>query len=135
MGEIENAEIGADLYREVVNYCQSHGLPLFEISSPLPWEKSEHDGNWQGTKWANEAGCYVIYGKSEKPLYVGKASLNSRMGFRLYVHMKSAELKKIGARYVQMVITPVPYQAPSLEEYLIEKLDPITNFYKYKPRP
>ena len=98
--------------------------------------------NWPDV-WprCDKAGVYAIFNRNKKLLYVGKASQSSCIGVRLssyFRYEKGAKGKgpctthpdhewTSAPRYVLAIAVGEAHQAPSLEEYLIEKLEPIDN--------
>lgn len=94
-------------------------------------------GSWPDL-WPNvdSAGVYVIFDASLNPLYVGKTSLRQNFGSRFYDWF-CRERDTGGCRvrgvwshkpaYVATIPVQLPFEAPSLEEYLIHKLRPSDN--------
>jgi hypothetical protein len=96
-----------------------------------------HDWN-PNEEWPNsrEAGVYVITDESLEVLYIGKASNKSSIGSRLGTYFRND--RKTGLcevihswkkppQYIYTIVAKNPFQAPSLEEYLIHKCDPTDN--------
>jgi hypothetical protein len=116
--------------RHTVNeYCRLHGLAPFDVSELYDLQRDYK----QPYPNSDKSGVYVIY--SEKGNYIGKASL---LGPRLSQHfvwkndrtVLIPTMKRWGnapPRYVQTVATRHPYEAPSLEAYLLLKLQPLQN--------
>jgi excinuclease UvrABC nuclease subunit len=122
------------LQEKVAEYCNRYCIsPVFEISEPFDIERdlTAYYPN------SNSAGCYAIYTASGELLYIGKASNKHVMGFRLGNIWKlnadrTAPITKKdwGDKKPQIIQTiPVhePYEAPSLEEFLILTLQPPCN--------
>ena len=55
-------------------------------------------------------------------MYDGKASLKATMGSRPAVHERSGHDKWNDAKFVQMIEVVEPFEAPSLEEFLLSRL-------------
>jgi excinuclease UvrABC nuclease subunit len=84
--------------------------------------------SWEGTPFSYKAGCYALYAQDGDLLYVGKASLFRSVGSRLWHHFqKSSAAWMPNTALVQIVEVAEPYEAPSLEEYLIRELQPRWN--------
>lgn len=88
--------------------------------------------------YAEEKGVYAFFNKNDELLYVGKASHNSSLGHRVcsyfYAKPDSCGAKprhpwaeKGRPRYALITATDFAFEAPSLEEYLIEALQPPEN--------
>jgi hypothetical protein len=114
-------------------YCEKHRnphLPPFIIHKP-------HDmKSWYATPESSKQGCYVFYSKDGEVLYVGKASLSASMGSRLAAHDRRIPRSQWRERaaFVQFVSVTEPFEAPSLEEFLIERLRPTGNVRGPKPQ-
>ncbi|MDB2687052.1 GIY-YIG nuclease family protein [Mariniblastus sp.] len=84
---------------------------------------------------ANSPGIYVMLDQSMNLLYIGKASCGANIGRRLGKYFdktgktRSGMEKFIEVKYVSAI--PVPperaFEVPSIEEYLISKLNPTLN--------
>ncbi len=89
---------------------------------------------------AKATGCYFIFDADDRLLYIGKASLKSTIGRRLstYFRWKADRLEVRHSAwspdkeptFVRAVSVAEPYQAASLEEYLIDRLQPSQNTRK-----
>ncbi|MCH7807307.1 MAG: GIY-YIG nuclease family protein [Proteobacteria bacterium] len=88
--------------------------------------------------FCDEPGIYAIFDEKWNLLYIGKASNNSSIGARLGTYFKNDEegnykpvdsIKSWGGEphYIIAVSVCKPFEAPSLEEYLIYNLDPKSN--------
>lgn len=85
----------------------------------------------------NEAGVYAFLSKDLEVLYIGKASMNHAIGYRLgsyctYGEHKECKLKHTWAgepRYIYTVSVPgkTRFEAPALEEYLIGEVPTSNN--------
>jgi hypothetical protein len=84
-------------------------------------------GSWEGTEASCKSGCYLIFSADGDLLYVGKASNTKSLGSRLvrFRYNEHGWLPK--PEWVVMVEVPEPFEAPSLEEFLISKLQPRFN--------
>ena len=96
-------------------------------------------------RWSNSErpGIYAIFDASLELLYVGKASMGSYLGARLSSYFQGSpkepckvlhtwvnhEGETVTPRYVITVAVPkeTPWEAPALEEYLIDQLKPPSN--------
>ena len=84
---------------------------------------------------ASDCGCYVFYDKDFSLLYIGKASLKSTIGRRAASYFNydktdnilTTNNKEWEPEFLQTIKVNNPWEAPSLEEYLIHHLQPITN--------
>ena len=79
---------------------------------------------------------YLIYSDTFELLYVGKASMGSCLGKRLYTYFGAAQecvLKHTtwtqSPRFMLTIAVPesMPFEAPALEEFLIGRLEPTNN--------
>lgn len=130
MNEIDQT---ARAHAAVRRYCRKYGIsPSFPVSGV--YELSTD--NWRRTTFpfATAAGCYLFYSGDRQLLYVGKVSLTHSIGARVASYFRSLpELAPVHSgwsmppRYLQVVRVNEPYEAPSLEEYLIRELDPMDN--------
>lgn len=88
--------------------------------------------------YAEGKGVYAFFNKNEELLYVGKASLGNTLGRRVcsYFYAKPDRFgakprhpwtEKGRPRYALITATDFAFEAPSLEEYLIEALQPPEN--------
>lgn len=80
---------------------------------------------------ANHAGVYALFDENMGLLYIGKASCNTTLGYRLGKHFDRfgkprhvAEFEAV--RYAATVPFPDDrsFEAPSVEEFLIARLNP-----------
>ena len=87
---------------------------------------------------AGERGVYAFFNEDGELLHVGKASNNSTLGRRVcsYFHAKPVDQGakprhpwkcKGEPRHVLITATDDAFEAPSLEEYLIQRLQPPEN--------
>lgn len=85
--------------------------------------------SWEGTDFSYRHGCYLIYSASGDLLYVGKASLTtSTIGKRLWTHLRKLRSSWVPIpAFVQIVEVCQPFEAASLEEFLIQELHPKFN--------
>ena len=124
-------------------HYRNPSLSSLEVSglycvSPDAAERSEASSAWPETwPYAWYPGVYLIFDSNVSLLYVGKASFGAGVGHRLSAHFcfesdGSRACKVRGswsARPAFLATIPVeePFEAPSLEEYLIGKLQPPDN--------
>lgn len=111
---------------------------LYRLELSEPYDLIE---DWDANKsWphAGEPGVYSIYDERWTLLYIGKASLNAGMGSRLSAHMPGTSDTPFAVteadgwgefvpRYIITVPVEEAFESPSLEEYLIGRLNPPTN--------
>ncbi|MGH7096207.1 MAG: GIY-YIG nuclease family protein [Stellaceae bacterium] len=75
---------------------------------------------------SSKPGCYALYYDDGDLLYIGKSS--NAVGFRLWNHFKQSKANWVmSVSFVQIVEVQEPFEAPSLEEYLIRELRPPCN--------
>lgn len=127
-----------DDFRETANdYERQYNLKGLKIDDKAydlvdDWET---DGYWPN---AENQGVYAIFCSDSELLYVGKASLSSSIGSRLASYFvknqngtgaatKSGHYWTRIPRYVLTAAVAKSWEAPSLEEYLINKLQPADN--------
>jgi hypothetical protein len=122
------------LQSKITWYCEKYNiLPPFKLSEPYDVDSVSKE------RYPNSdrPGCYAIFTASDELLYIGKASNNNVMGFRLGAiwHLNADKIAYIprgdwGGKKPQIIRTiPVnePYEAPSLEDFLIRELQPPCN--------
>src|SRR4051812_48240392 len=104
--------------------------PVFDISKL--YDLCE-DWTTKNYPFDTSAGCYVFYTETGTLLYVGQASLNT-LGSRLYDHFRRDPRQGIfmrkwstPPRFLQTICVHEPFEAPSLERYLIRFLGPSDN--------
>ena len=137
-----------DALAAIKNYEDEHrhpGRPRFDIS--LPFDLFPHVGPpclkcdqvWPGIyPHASRAGVYLILDDQARVLYVGKASMRNDIGSRLGTYFGYAVDRTTcnvrgswtnQPRFVVAVDVPVDslFEAPSLEEFLIDRLQPVDN--------
>jgi len=130
--------------REYEEKYRSPSMSPFEISEPYDLFPDKGGpavqcaGKWP-EKWphADSAGIYVFLNDNLEVVYVGKASFRSVLGARLSSYCGHAPDKSCHLyhkwtsmpRYVVTVAVPndTRFEAPALEEYLIERLQPSDN--------
>ncbi|WP_146107596.1 GIY-YIG nuclease family protein [Porphyrobacter sp. HT-58-2] len=84
---------------------------------------------------ADEPGCYFLFDANDKLLYAGKASMRSSIGARVDAHFSwdGEELRPVNSAwrsapvYLRTVVVSNPWEAASLEEYIIHHLNPPFN--------
>jgi excinuclease UvrABC nuclease subunit len=128
----------ADVRRAVEDYCTLHCLKMFNISDLV-----DIQATYKGTPltpahlpYQGGPGCYLFWDNNSEPLYIGKASGRNTIASRLYAYFKwNRVIAQAIFRftwgsspvYVSTIEVRFPYEAPSLEEYLIWKLHPPAN--------
>ena len=125
----------SDLENAVREYCARYHIKQFEISDAYDLHKQWQDDYFPHT---DSAGCYAFFTEGGDLLYVGKASCGNSLGHRIATYLKwnksSGELDRTGSWHwtgEPKILRTIPvheaHQAPSLEEYLIERLHPPEN--------
>jgi len=110
-----------------------HIAPAFRIS-----ERYDLNRQWNETlPDARDTGCYIFYDADMRLLYIGKSSLRNTLGSRVSSYfgndpVSGGALPKhegwtLPPAYLQTIKVNFAYEAPSLEEYLIETLQPCNN--------
>lgn len=110
-----------------------HIAPAFQLS-----ERYNLNSQWNETlPDALHPGCYIFYDADMRLLYIGKTSLRNTLGSRVSSYfgndpVSGGALPKHGGwtsppAYLQTIKVNFAYEAPSLEEYLIETLQPCNN--------
>jgi hypothetical protein len=128
----------ARLREQVKEYCTRYAIsPAFPISPP--WNIDDgYQRNLQFPDVGN-TGCYAFYSSEGELIYVGKTSLNQTLGARLGSHFLGIRSSTPGLakgtwkslpKYIQTIAVREAFEAPSLEEYLILKLQPSENVRK-----
>ena len=126
MSSIDEAKALIETYR------QQYGF-----TSPLQCgEYALTPENWRSNyiPYCDKQGVYLFFGSSGSLLYVGKASMGHDLGREICRHFSSRpQLESISALWSEkpsnllVVAVENAYEAPSLEEYLILKLNPRDN--------
>ena len=139
MSEPENAAV-QKAEELIAEYENLHGriTPDGRLS-----ERYDLHKQWNTTSFPNaaNAGCYFIFGRDGTLLYVGKASLGSTVGRRLstYFHWNTDDevlahshdgWEDSQPSFVRTIPVLKAYQAASLEEFLIDRLQPSHNTRK-----
>lgn len=128
--------ISTERFKEQVSaYCKLYCIaPVFPISCPWDIEVG-YQRNLQFPD-AGAAGCYAIYSEDGDLLYIGKASVKNTLGRRLDTYFMGVRSPTPGGpkgnwksppKYIQTIRVNEPFEAPSLEEYLIKNLRPCDN--------
>ena len=118
-----------DLYPEIVDTNSSKARYEWPGSWPHPIE---------GFQKYTHAGVYIFFDKELNVIYVGKASQNSAIFARLGTYFKNDQNNKclfarhwwdIKPKYFKLIFMPEghKFEAPALEEYLIDKIQPYGN--------
>jgi hypothetical protein len=116
-----------EVQRLVTQYCREERnltQPAFIIHPPARWA-ADDPGRWNRTDASGKAGCYVVYTGKGEAIYVGKASCDNRVGDRLRPRQAKGTWPE--AAYVQIIEVVPPFEAPSLEEYLLSKFQTTAN--------
>lgn len=134
---------GGEAVTEYVHSFRRSDLPPIQAGAPLDLYPSRPESalfprqlTWDDPwPYGDRAGVYLLYDEALNLLYVGKASMNRRLGQRLYEYFGGGEVchPRLDwlrpARYVIIVAMPAefPFEAPALEEFLIRRLQPKLN--------
>jgi hypothetical protein len=118
------------------------GLPALELRGMYALFPEEGSADFVESGWndqypnADRKGVYLIFGKTGRLLYVGKASMGASIGGRLGTYFAGKkECRLISTdwterpTYVATIAVPegMSFEAPALEEYLIKCLNPCDN--------
>jgi hypothetical protein len=124
----------ASLEREISEYCKRYSIiPNFPTSNPWDIETGYRE-NRQFPD-VGSAGCYAMYAADGELLYIAKAW---ELGSRLASYFLGIRSLTPGAtrpehtwtkppKYLQTIKVREPFEAASLEEYLIQKIRPCDN--------
>ena len=136
-----------DFTDKVQEFVASHrrdGLEAYKVSGiydlfpNLPTTTVTPDQKWPES-WPNSphAGVYALFCSDLRLAYIGKSSMNSFLGARLSSYFGNAPDKtcrikgewRIQPRFLLTVAVPdsATWEAPALEEFLIQKLNPPLN--------
>lgn len=129
-----------DQYLEEIQKYESKYLNRTPCLETVPYDlKFDWPANKQ-IACAEDTGVYAFFNENYELLYVGKASHKSSLGHRIYSHFYPKPDDDIGAkpkkdswtgellpRYSLSTATAHAFEAPSLEEYLIQELQPPLN--------
>lgn len=114
----------------VRSYGQAHrhpNRPALVIHGPYELGGKDVKGAWEGTEPSYRPGGYILFSENGELLYVGKASHAKSIGSRLVrFRYKESEWPTRPA-FVRIIEVPDAFEAPSLEEFLISKLQPRFN--------
>lgn len=112
------------LQASVEHYCAQHRHP----ERPKFIVHSIHTlSSWEGTAPSYKPGCYVLYSTQGELLYIGKASNTKSVGSRLVRFRYTPVTWQPAPAFAQIIEVPEPFEAPSLEEFLIHDLQPRFN--------
>ena len=99
----------------------------FCVHGPFKIERYKK-GTWEGMEISYKPGCYAIFSENGELLYIGKASAGRKVGDRLWrFSRKNPPSWLPDIALAQIVEVQQPFEAPSLEEYLIQALRPRHN--------
>ncbi len=101
--------------------------PAFIVHQTETAGDKDVKGSWEGAGPSSRPGCYVLFSEAGAILYVGKASHGRTVGGRLVrFRYKGSDWPEKPA-YVRIVEVTDSFEAPSLEEFLINVLQPPHN--------
>jgi hypothetical protein len=148
MSDLQAVQPALDAYHNTYRNPTLKRLRLSDLYALFPSTASSHGfkpaGSWPGV-WPNvdNPGVYLVFDANLKVLYVGKASLTQNFGTRLAEYFQyekstgSCEVRGGWSRrpeYVGTIPVEAAFEAPSLEEYLIQELCPSDNTVGRKHR-
>ena len=135
--------------RAIEGYCKEfrrNDLPPLQVLEGLYDLFPDRGGRldavfaWPSTYKQNGAGVYCLFDARGALLYIGKASMGSNLGFRLNKYFQYQKDGSKNCRFIKedwlvepeyLMTIEVPrgieFEAASLEEYLIRKLNPPQN--------
>lgn len=90
----------------------------------------KHDytmASWEGSPVSYKSGCYALYSEAGELLYIGKASNTKSVSSRLVRFRYNPVGWEPAPALVQIIEVSEPFEAPSLEEFLIGELQPRFN--------
>jgi excinuclease UvrABC nuclease subunit len=121
----EDAEVRV-FTQKVMEYHDTYRHPRLP---PLKVEDLYDLKSWAGKPPSYRPGCYAIFSISGSLLYIGKASHAASVGSRLAAHLRKIrpEWIPLGLGHILIVTVDEPFEAPSLEEFLIHHLQPPLN--------
>lgn len=134
-------ELGPDTTgtgKAIETYCSKYNIePRFELS-PIYALTTD---NWKNSiPFHLDQGCYFFYAEDGALLYIGKASFKNDLAGRVITYFRTRpmfELRHDGwikaPAFLQTVKVNFAYEAPSLEEYLIQELQPAQNKLGIRP--
>ena len=141
MADLQAVQLALDAYHNTYRHPELSRLQLSKPYALFPDAPSrfELSGQWPDDYWpnVNSPGVYLIFDATLDLLYIGKTSLD--FGSRLaeyFQYEKSSRRCKIvepeqwkagPPAYVSTVPVQAPFEAASLEEYLIQELCPSDN--------
>lgn len=103
------------------------GLDRLELSDAV--RVDDRESSWPH---CTKPGVYVLFNNSEV-VYIGKASCNTNLGYRLGAHFYTDGRPKAdwatGVTHVRTIPVEAEhaFEAPAIEEYLIQRLNPPLN--------
>ena len=111
-------------------YVAEYIARYFAGNSNIPQLSERHTagdkgvkGAWEGTSQAAGPGVYVAFTAEGKALYIGKSSNNKTIGSRLVRFRYHGFPWENTPEYIRMISVSESYEAPSLEEFLISKIE------------
>lgn len=125
-----------DRIEEALGVYNMRYRTAFQLGASYEISRDWHDRNFPD---AERAGCYLFFDEDRKLVYIGKCSLNHSLGRRIASYfVLGPESRSPQARhswdaapfYLRTIPVERAYEAPSLEEYLIEVLQPPANTHK-----
>lgn len=120
------------------DYVTNHRHPArrpFLMHDPCTMSSEGIKGSWEGTDPSWKAGCYAIFSQEGSLLYIGKASNSKSVGDRLVRFRYKASAWAEKPAYVRIIEVVESFEAPSLEEFLIGRLQPRNNKHGSRREP
>ena len=91
-------------------------------------------GSCEGTAASWKPGCYAVFSQNGDLLYIGKASNTNMIGDRLVRFRYKGVSWANPPALVRLITVGEAFEAPSLEEFLINRLQPSYNKHGLGPR-
>ena len=119
-------EVGVALQEAVAAYHATYrhpDLPALTVHPALGVQA------WWGSPESARPGCYAYFDAAGQILYIGKASMGATLGSRMAAHDHRVPMAPWRQLAASVVLIPVDeaFEAPSLEEFLIDRLHPPGN--------
>jgi excinuclease UvrABC nuclease subunit len=119
-------------------YCDKYFIPQFELSDIIEIDSLRQRKRNIAWPHGDDAGCYAMFGKEKELLYIGLARhLASRLNNWFRYHARDDDSLpwtssavgswKTQPKFIRTIRVNHPYEAPSLEAFLIGALVPPEN--------
>ena len=114
----------------VKDYCFKYLHPNLPL--PIIWPPHTMT-SWYATPESAMSGCYVFYTSRFEILYIGSTTLNIGGRLAKHDHQKPIAAWRQRAANVQLITMLDAHGASGLEQYLIQRLQPIGNKHGLRP--